>query len=62
LAACSCIHTGIASQLGHEDAEMVFRVYSAWVKEFDGEQVNMLNEKLGFAPNVPQNGILINNI
>lgn len=36
---------------------MVFRVYSAWVKEFDGEQVNMLNEKLGFAPNVPQKGI-----
>lgn len=48
----------IASQLGHEDAEMVFRVYSAWVKEFDGEQVNMLNEKLGFAPNVPQKGIV----
>lgn len=43
----------IASQLGHEDAEMVFRVYSAWIKEFDGEQVNMLNEKFGFAPTVP---------
>ncbi|WP_227317473.1 tyrosine-type recombinase/integrase [Cedecea davisae] len=45
----------IASQLGHEDAEMVFRVYSAWIKEFDGEQVSMLNQKLGVAPTVPLN-------
>lgn len=43
----------IASQLGHEDAEMVYRVYSAWIKEFDGEQIDMLNEKFGFAPIVP---------
>ncbi|HDI3034268.1 site-specific integrase [Cronobacter turicensis] len=43
----------IASQLGHEDAEMVYRVYSAWIKEFDGDQVEMLNQKLGFAPNTP---------
>lgn len=43
----------IASQLGHEDAEMVYRVYSAWIKEFDGEQVDLLNEKFGFAPIVP---------
>ncbi|MFK3711815.1 tyrosine-type recombinase/integrase [Leclercia adecarboxylata] len=40
----------IAAQLGHEDAEMVYRVYSAWIKEFDGEQVDMLNRNLGFAP------------
>ncbi|MFB5745106.1 Arm DNA-binding domain-containing protein [Cedecea sp. S5-13] len=45
----------IASQLGHEDAEMVFRVYSSWIKEFDGEQVSMLNQKLGVAPTVPPN-------
>lgn len=43
----------IASQLGHEDAEMVYRVYSAWIKELDGEQVEMLNRNLGFAPIVP---------
>ncbi len=34
---------------------MVFRVYSAWIKEFDGEQVSMLNQKLGVAPTVPLN-------
>jgi len=44
----------IASQLGHEDAEMVFRVYSSWIKEFDGEQVSMLNQKLGIVPIVSQ--------
>ncbi|WP_257805850.1 site-specific integrase [Enterobacter ludwigii] len=43
----------IASQLGHEDAEMVYRVYSAWIKEFDGEQVELLNKRLGFAPSMP---------
>lgn len=47
----------IASQLGHEDAEMVFRVYSSWIKEFDGEQVSMLNQKLGIVPIVSQTEI-----
>ncbi|AVL18693.1 hypothetical protein B2J95_11830 [Enterobacter cloacae] len=42
----------IASQLGHEDAEMVW-MYSAWINEFDGEQVELLNERLGFASNMP---------
>lgn len=46
----------IASQLGHEDAEMVYRVYSAWIKEFDGEQIEMLNRNLGFAPIAPLKG------
>ncbi len=32
---------------------MVYRVYSAWIKEFDGEQVDLLNRNLGFAPTVP---------
>lgn len=45
----------IAAQLGHEDAEMVYRVYSAWIKEFDGEQVRLLNRNLGFASTVPLN-------
>ena len=43
----------IASQLGHEDAQMVYRVYSAWIKEFDGEQVDLLNSKLASAPTMP---------
>ncbi len=30
---------------------MVYRVYSSWIKELDGEQVEMLNEKLGFKSN-----------
>lgn len=49
----------IASQLGHEDAEMVYRVYSAWIKEFDGDQVELLNQRLGFAPNTPPEGKVI---
>lgn len=43
----------IASQLGHEDAQMVYRVYGAWIKEFDGEQVELLNSKLNVAPSMP---------
>lgn len=43
----------IASQLGHEDAQMVYRVYSAWISEFDGEQIELLNKKLGNAPIMP---------
>lgn len=43
----------IASQLGHEDPEMVYRVYSAWIKEFDGEQVELLNSRLNIAPITP---------
>lgn len=43
----------IASQLGHEDAQMVYRVYSSWIKEFNGDQVRMLNDKFGVAPSMP---------
>jgi len=35
------------------DAEMVYRVYSAWIRESDGEQMDLLNRKLGFAPTMP---------
>lgn len=45
--------TFIASQLGHEDAQMVYRVYSSWIREFDGDQVEMLNDKIGNAPIAP---------
>ncbi|AFJ47181.1 site-specific integrase [Shimwellia blattae] len=36
----------IASQLGHEDAQMVYRVYSSWIQAFDGDQVAQMNERL----------------
>ena len=49
--------TFIASQLGHEDAQMVYRVYSSWIKEFDGDQVEMLNGKLATAPITPLKSI-----
>lgn len=49
--------TFIASQLGHEDAQMVYRVYSSWIKEFDGDQVEMLNGKLPTAPITPLKSI-----
>lgn len=35
------------------DAEMVYRVYSAWIRDFGGEQLDMLNRKFGFAPIMP---------
>lgn len=47
----------IASQLGHEDAQMVYRVYSSWIKEFNGDQVSMLNDKYGTAPIAPLKAI-----
>lgn len=43
----------IASQLGMEDAQMVYRVYSSWIKEFNGDQVRMLNDKYSDAPTMP---------
>ncbi|MGW9845008.1 integrase [Klebsiella aerogenes] len=36
----------IASQMGHENSKMVYEVYSKWIGELDGSQVDMLNEKL----------------
>lgn len=36
----------IASQMGHENAQMVYEVYGAWIEELNGEQVLMLNDKL----------------
>jgi integrase len=29
--------------MGHENAQMVYDVYSAWIEELNGEQVLMLN-------------------
>lgn len=45
----------IASQMGHENAEMVYTVYSAWIHALDGDQITFLNQRLGGynAPIVP---------
>lgn len=36
----------IANQMGHENAQMVYEVYSTWIEEINGDQVAMLNNKL----------------
>ena len=36
----------IANQMGHENAQMVYGVYGAWVEELNGSQVQMINSKL----------------
>jgi integrase len=37
----------IASQMGHENAQMVYSVYSKWIAKMNDDQVSMLNAKLG---------------
>lgn len=32
---------------GHENAQMVYDVYSTWIEEMNGDQVSMLNSRLG---------------
>lgn len=46
----------IASQMGHENAKMVYEVYSKWISEMSADQVSMLNSKLPSAlpPQRPQ--------
>lgn len=36
----------IANQMGHENAKMVYEVYSTWIEEMNGDQVSMLNARL----------------
>jgi len=36
----------IASQMGHENAQMLFEVYGAWMDEMNNEQNGLLNAKL----------------
>ncbi|UNK54119.1 tyrosine-type recombinase/integrase [Rahnella aceris] len=44
----------IASQMGHTSAQMVYSVYGTWMNDNNGEQIAMLNQKLGdFAPSMP---------
>lgn len=46
----------IASQMGHEDARMVYEVYSKWIGDMNQDQVNMLNNQMPTAmpPRRPQ--------
>lgn len=46
----------IASQMGHEDARMVYEVYSKWIGDMNHDQVNMLNNQMPTAmpPRRPQ--------
>lgn len=44
----------IATQMGHADAQMVYKVYGKWMAEKNTEQVALLNQKLAdFAPSLP---------
>lgn len=36
----------IADQMGHENAQMVYDIYSKWIVDLNGDQISMLNEKL----------------
>lgn len=36
----------IAAQMGHDNAQMVYEIYGKWIEEMNGEQVNMLNDRL----------------
>ncbi|CAH5220436.1 Putative defective protein IntQ [Enterobacter cloacae] len=46
----------IASQMGQEDARMVYEVYSKWIGDMNQDQVNMLNNQTPTAkpPGRPQ--------
>ena len=32
--------------MGHENAQTAYEIYASWIKEVNGEQVEMLNGKL----------------
>lgn len=43
----------IVNQMGHENAEMVFHVYSAWINALASDQVSFLNQRFGGYTNAP---------
>ncbi len=47
LLSAGAIPSFIASQMGHTDASMVYKVYSKWMCDKDRDQVEFLNSKLG---------------
>ncbi len=36
----------IANQMGHDNAKMVYTVYSKWISDMNVDQISMLNGKL----------------
>lgn len=47
----------IATQMGHENAQRVYTVYSAWISALDGDQIEFLNQRISgysHAPTCPQ--------
>ncbi|EZI31233.1 tyrosine-type recombinase/integrase [Pantoea agglomerans] len=36
----------VASQMGHSDAQMVYRVYGAWMSENNTDQLSLINTKM----------------
>lgn len=48
----------IATQMGHENAEMVYTVYSAWIHALDGDQIEFLNERIGGYTTAPFSPLL----
>ncbi|MFV7529310.1 tyrosine-type recombinase/integrase [Enterobacter mori] len=56
--ACRMLSTGanpafIANQMGHENTEMVFHVYSAWINALASDRVSFLNQRFGGYTNAP---------
>lgn len=49
----------IATQMGHTDAQMVYKVYGKWMSEKSADQVSLLNQTLSrFAPSLPQSMVI----
>ena len=44
----------IANQMDHENAGMVYTVYSAWINALDGDRIAFLNQRIGGYNSVPQ--------
>jgi integrase len=39
--------------MDHENAEMVYTVYSAWINALDGDRIAFLNQRIGGYNSVP---------
>lgn len=51
----------IANQMGHENAKMVYEIYSKWIVDMNQNQVDLMNSKLPTAlpPSCPGDNLLI---
>lgn len=43
----------IATQMGHENAQLVYTVYSAWISALDGDQIEFLNQRISGYSHAP---------